>query len=133
MIELKTLCSSSNTSQWSTPQNFKQKMWSLDLKKKKKQNKTENNSVFALNHVWLFATPWTIVWQAPLSMEFSRQEYWSGLSFPPPGDLPNLGMEPESLGSSALAGGVFITAPLGIILFIKNLNANQHNLVNNAF
>ena len=66
-------------------------------------------------------------------MEFSRQEYWSGLSFPPPGDLPNLGMEPESLGSSALAGRVFITASLGIILFIKNLNANQHNLVNNAF
>ena len=43
--------------------------------------------------------PWTVAHQAPLSMEFSRQEYWSGLAFPSPGDLPDLGMEP---GSSAL-------------------------------
>ena len=41
----------------------------------------------------LFATPWTIAHQAPLSMGFSRQEYWSGLSFPSPGDLPNPGIE----------------------------------------
>ena len=46
-------------------------------------------SVCVLSCVWLFATPWTIAQQAPLSMGFSRQEYWSGLSFPPPGDLPN--------------------------------------------
>ena len=39
--------------------------------------------------VWLFATPWTVAHQAPLFMEFSRQEYWSGLPWPPPGDLPN--------------------------------------------
>ena len=44
----------------------------------------------------LFATPWTIARQAPLSMGFSRQEYWSGLPFPPPGDLPNPGIEPVS-------------------------------------
>ena len=44
----------------------------------------------------LFATPWTIACQAPLSMEFSRQEYWSGLPFPTPGDLPNPGIEPRS-------------------------------------
>ena len=43
-----------------------------------------------LNCVWLFATPWTGAHQTPLSMEFSRQEYWSGLPFPSPGDLPNL-------------------------------------------
>ena len=49
-----------------------------------------------LSHVPLFATPWTIASQAPLSMEFSRQEYWSGLSFPSPGDLPNLRTEPRS-------------------------------------
>ena len=43
-----------------------------------------------------FATPWTVACQAPLSMGFSRQEYWSGLPFPSPGDLPNPGIEPRS-------------------------------------
>ena len=43
-----------------------------------------------------FATPWTVAHQAPLSMGFSRQEYWSGLSFPPPGDLPDPGIKPGS-------------------------------------
>ena len=47
-------------------------------------------------HVQLFVTPWTVAHQAPLSVRFSRQEYWSGLPCPPPGDLPNPGMEPES-------------------------------------
>ena len=47
--------------------------------------------------VWLFGTLWTVTHQAPLSMGFSRQEYWSGLLCPPPGDLPNLGIEPRSL------------------------------------
>ena len=46
----------------------------------------------SLSHVWLFATPWTVAYQAPLSMEFSRQEYWSGLLFPFPGDPPNPGI-----------------------------------------
>ena len=46
--------------------------------------------------VRFFATPWTITRQAPLSMGFSRQEHWSGLPCPSPGDLPNLGIEPES-------------------------------------
>ena len=55
-----------------------------------------------LSHVWLFATPWTIAHQAPLSMGFPRQEYWSGLPLPSPGDLPHPGMEPEP---PALAGG----------------------------
>ena len=49
-----------------------------------------------LSLVRLFATPWTVAHQAPLSMGFSRQEYWSGLPFPSPGDLPNPGMEPRS-------------------------------------
>ena len=49
-----------------------------------------------LSHVQLFAIPWTVAYQAPLSMEFSRQEYWSGLPFPSPGDLPDLGIEPTS-------------------------------------
>ena len=55
--------------------------------------------VKALSHVRLFVIPWTVVYQAPQSMEFSRQEYWSGLPFLSPGDLPNPGIEP---GSSAL-------------------------------
>ena len=53
----------------------------------------------------LFATPWTVAHQAPLSMGFSRQEYWSGLPFPPPGDFPDTGIEPTSLTSPALAVG----------------------------
>ena len=57
------------------------------------------DEVLNLNHfscVWLFETPWIVVCQAPLSMEFSRQEYWSGLPCPHPGDLPNAGIEPRS-------------------------------------
>ena len=50
----------------------------------------------SLSRVRLFATPWTVAHQAPLSMEFSRQEYWSGLPFPSPGDLPDMGIEPGS-------------------------------------
>ena len=52
-------------------------------------------------------TPWTVTCQAPLSMQFSRQEHWSGLPFPLPGDLSNLGIEPTSLMSPTLAGGFF--------------------------
>ena len=57
------------------------------------------------SHVWLFLTLWIVAYQAPLSMGFSRQEYWSGLPCPPPGDLPDLGIEPASLMSPASAGG----------------------------
>ena len=57
-------------------------------------------------------TPWTISHQAPLSMGFPRQEYWSGFPFPPPEDLLDPGIEPVSLESPALAGGFFATAPL---------------------
>ena len=49
-----------------------------------------------LSRVRLFATPWTVAYQASLSMGFSRQEYWSGLPFPSPGDLPNPEIEPRS-------------------------------------
>ena len=55
--------------------------------------------VKSLSRVRLFATPWTVAYQAPLSMGFSKQQYWSGLPFPSPGDLPNPGIEP---GSSTL-------------------------------
>ena len=63
------------------------------------------------HHVQLFATPWTVAQQAPLSMGFSQQEYWSGLLFPSPGDLPNPGTEPMSPASSALAGEICSTEP----------------------
>ena len=59
----------------------------------------------------LFATVWTIAHQAPLSKEFSRQKFWSGLPLPTPGDLPDLGIKPVSLASPALAGGFFTIAP----------------------
>ena len=49
-----------------------------------------------LSHIRLFVTVWTVARQAPLSMAFPKQEYWSGLQFPPPGDLPDPGIEPES-------------------------------------
>ena len=58
-------------------------------------------------------TPWTVTRQVPPSMEFLRQEYWSGLSFPPLGDLPDPGIEPVSLMSLALAGGFFTTESPG--------------------
>ena len=66
-----------------------------------------------LSHVRVLETPWTLVCQAPLSMEFPRQEYWSGLPFPTPGDLPDPGIESTSLASSTLADRFFTTAPPG--------------------
>ena len=66
-----------------------------------------------LSHVWLFATPWTVVPQAPLSMEMSKQENWSRMPFPSPGDLPDPGIEPVSPESLALAGQFFTTEPPG--------------------
>ena len=62
------------------------------------------------SHVQIFVTHWTVARQAPLSMEFSRQEYWSGLPFASPGDLPNSGIEPVSLAAPALAGEFFTTS-----------------------
>jgi len=65
---------------------------------------------YVLSHVLLFVTPWTVDRQAPLSMGFSRQEYWSGLPFPTPRDLLDSGTEPMSLVSPALAGRLFTTS-----------------------
>ena len=70
-----------------------------------------------ISHVRLFATTWTVAYQAPPSMGFSRQEYWSGLPFPSPGDLPNPGIEP---GSHALQAD---TLPSTELIFIYHLNA----------
>ena len=62
------------------------------------------------SHVWIFVTRWTVAHQAPLSMEFSRQVYWSGLPCPPPADLPDLGIKPASLMSPVMTGGFFTTS-----------------------
>ena len=62
-----------------------------------------------LSRVRLLATPWTAAYQAPPSMGFSREESWSGMPCPPPGDLPNPGIKPVSLVSPALAGRFFTT------------------------
>ena len=62
------------------------------------------------SHVWLFATLWTVAHKAPLSVGFSRQEYWSGLPGPPPGDLLDPGFEPMCLKSPTLAHGFFTTS-----------------------
>ena len=68
------------------------------------------------SHVRLSVTPWTAACQAPLSMGFSRQEYWSGLPFPPPRNRPNPGTEPGSPVSPALQGDSSPTEPLGKVL-----------------
>ena len=67
----------------------------------------------SLSHARLFATLRTVARQAPLSMGFPRQQYWTGLPFPPLGDLPNPGIEPASSASPALAGGFYTTEPPG--------------------
>ena len=64
----------------------------------------------SLSRVPLFATPWTVAHQAPPSMEFSRQEYWSGLPFRSPGDLPDSGIEPRS---PTLRGDTLSSEPSG--------------------
>ena len=89
--------------------------------------------VCVLSHVQLFGTPWTIACQAPLSMEFSRQEYWSGLPFLSLGDLPDPGIKPTSLASPALAADSLPLAPLGkpynntslYLIVIRGLKKNQ--------
>ena len=70
-----------------------------------------------LSRVQLFVTPWTIAHQAPLSVGFSKQDYWSGLPFPFPGDLPDPGIETVFLVSPAFPGRFFITGPPGKPLY----------------
>ena len=70
----------------------------------------QQSEVKSLSRVQLFATPWTAAYQASPSMGFSRQEYWSGLPFPSPGDLPDPGIEP---GSPALEADALTSEPPG--------------------
>ena len=78
-------------------------LWSYRMWQERKKGKS-------LSRVWLFVTPWAVDYQAPLSMEFSRQEYWSGLPFPSPGDLPDPGIEP---GSPTLQADTLLSEPPG--------------------
>ena len=76
-------------------------------------------------------TPWTIAWQAPLYVEFSRQEYWNGLLFPTPGDLPDPGIKTVSFAvSPALAGRFFTTELPGKPYFINEEAEVQGNYSN---
>ena len=79
----------------------------------------------SLSHVQLFAAPWTRAHPAPLSMEFSKQEYWSSLPFPTPRDLPNPEIEPASLEPPVLAGRFFTTAPPEKPFLAVNLLSNE--------
>ena len=78
-----------------------------------KPNSPMKVKVKSLSHVRLLAPPWTVAYQVPLSMEFSRQEYWNGLPFPTPEDCLNPGIKPTSPASPVLAGGFFPMEPPG--------------------
>ena len=88
-----------------------------------------------LSHVRLFVTPWTVAYQAPPSMGFSRQEYWSGLPFPSPGDLPDPGIEPRSPAFQADAltseppGKPVATAEFSKFAGILSAALSQHHLL----
>ena len=79
-----------------------------------------------LSHVRVFATPWMVAYQAPLSTGFSRPEYWSGLPFPSPGDLPNPGIEP---GSPALQTDALPSEPPGKPLLLLLLLLSHFSCV----
>ena len=85
------------------------------------------------SHVQIFVTPWIVARQIPLSMGFPRQEYWSGLPFPTPGDLPDSEIELASLATPALAGRFFTTAPCMVLAFIfKSLTHFQLTFIHSA-
>ena len=85
------------------------------------------------SHVRFFMTLWTVASQVPLSMEFSGQEYWSGLPFPPPGNLPNPGIEPTSLMSPALTGRFFTTCSTWGIPCHNHQHVNENVVSGSAY
>ena len=88
----------------------RQILYQLSHKGSLKDVERKWKKVKSLSRVWLFATPWTVAHQDAQSMEFSRQEYWSGMPFPSPGDLPNPGIEPWS---PALQADALLSEPPG--------------------
>ena len=106
--------------------NFTFKCLFLLLKGKKKKTLIIVHSC-VLSHfsnAWLFVTLWAVACQAPLSMGFSRQECWSGLPCPPPGDLPDPRIEPSSFMSPALTDGFFTTRATWEALIVNPLTLN---------
>ena len=91
---------------------------------------TLSQSARTLSYIRLFVTPWTVAREAPLSMGFPRHEYWSGLPFSPPGDLPSPGIEPPL--SPALAGRFFTTAPHSCctILYVTGVQYSDSQFLN---
>ena len=79
--------------------------------------------VKSLSRVQLFATPWMVAYQALPSMGFSRQEYWSGLPFPSPGDLPNPGIEP---GSPVLQTDALLSEPPILPQMVKHTHTHVY-------
>ena len=100
---------------------YKEKCQTVFLVLNRYRLKWKSGSVGCLSHVQLFVTPWTVACQASLSMEFSRQEYWSGLPFPSLGDLLDPGIEPES---PALQSDSLLSEPQG---------KPSHSVVSNSF
>ena len=109
------------STQWNTTQSWKGKTTMDESQKRAKWEKSDTKKCILcarmracmlshFNHVWLFATLWTIASQAPRFMGFCRQEYWSGLPCRPPGDLPDPKIKSASLTSSTLADGFFTTS-----------------------
>ena len=92
----------------------------------RKHSKTNENKVKSFSHVQLFATPWTIAHQAPPSMGFSRQEDWSGLTFPSPGHLPDPGTE---LGSPALQADSLLSEPPGKTYCISYVYLHRYKFI----
>ena len=82
----------------------------------------------SVSRVRLSATLWTAAHQAPLSMGFSRQELWSGLPLPPPGDFPHPGIKPVSLTSPALAGKFFTTSATGELQVCACTHTHTHTI-----
>ena len=91
--------------------------WQVLRKEESEPCKVHKMKVKSLSSVGLFATPWTVAYQAPQSMEFSRQEYWSGLPFPSPRDLPDPGIEP---GSPTLRADALPSEPPGKLFKMYN-------------
>ena len=81
--------------------------------------------VHVLSHIQLFAIPWTVPCQVPLSMEFSRQEYWSRFPYLLPRDLPDPGIGTVSLASPSLAGRIFTTGLLGKPILSSQILGNN--------
>ena len=113
---------------WKNKWLFRREKWRGSLWKQRWLFGKISEEVKLLSHVQFFATPWTVAHQAPLSMGFSRQEYWSELPFPSLGDLPDPGMEPRSpaLQASSLSSELPGKPPICCQFHFYECNKNNH-------